>query len=129
MIKWVIFVKKNIIFKILTILILVILLFGCLQVFALEDVIDNPGGYEPEIQEDQEIAGKVGNILHVLNVVGVILAVIVMAVFGIKYMMGSLEERAEYKKTLIPYIVGIVLLLLASSIPNIVYQLVSSTLD
>ena len=51
-----------------------------------------------------------------LSTIGIIVAVIVLLVLGIKYMMGSASEKAEYKKTMIPYLVGIVLLLGASGI-------------
>ena len=53
---------------------------------------------------------KVGNnIVTIIQVVGIVIAVIVLLVIGIKYMMGSASEKAEYKKTMIPYIVGAVL--------------------
>ena len=40
----------------------------------------------------------------------------------IKYMMGSAEEKAEYKKTLMPYVIGAGLVFAASSIAQIVYS-------
>ena len=57
-----------------------------------------------------------GQIANILSTVGIVVAVIVLLVLGIKYMMGSASEKAEYKKTMIPYLVGIVLLLGASGI-------------
>lgn len=62
------------------------------------------------------------NIMGVINVVGVVVAVVVLMVIGIKYMMGSAEEKAEYKKTMIPYIVGAVLIFGATTIANVVFQ-------
>ena len=62
------------------------------------------------------------NIMGVIQVVGVVLAVIILMVIGIKYMMGSAEEKAEYKKTMILYIVGAVLIFSASTIANVIYQ-------
>ena len=41
---------------------------------------------------------------------GIIIAVIVIMIIGIKYLMGSAEQKAEYKKTMIPYLVGAVLI-------------------
>lgn len=52
-----------------------------------------------------------GQIANILSTIGIIVGVIVLLVLGIKYMMGSTSEKAEYKKTMIPYLVGIVLLL------------------
>lgn len=57
-----------------------------------------------------------GQIANILSTIGIIVGVIVLLVLGIKYMMGSTSEKAEYKKTMIPYLVGIVLLIGASGI-------------
>ena len=62
------------------------------------------------------------NLMGVIQVVGVVLAVIILMILGIKYMMGSAEEKAEYKKTMIPYLVGAILIFAASTIANVVYQ-------
>ena len=62
-------------------------------------------------------------IIGVITTVGVVVAVIVLLVLGIKYMMGSASERAEYKKTMIPYLVGAVLIFGASAITKVVVAL------
>ena len=46
-------------------------------------------------------------------------------VLGIKYMMGSAEEKAEYKKTMIPYVVGAILIFAATTIANAVFNFAS----
>ena len=46
----------------------------------------------------------VGNVLGFVQILGSAIAVIMIVVLGIKYMMGSAEEKAEYKKTYIPLI-------------------------
>ena len=38
-------------------------------------------------------------------------------------MIGSVDERAEYKKTLLPYVIGAGLVFAASSIAQIVYNI------
>ena len=60
--------------------------------------------------------------MGILQTVGVVAAVVILMVLGIKYMMGSAEEKAEYKKTMIPYIVGAILIFGASTIANMVYN-------
>lgn len=66
---------------------------------------------------------KVGNqIIQIVSTVGSIVSVIVLVVLGIKYMMGSAEEKAEYKKTLLPYIIGAGLVFAASAIAGIVFS-------
>ena len=70
---------------------------------------------------------KVGNnIVTIIKVVGIVIAVIVLLVIGIKYMMGSASEKAEYKKTMIPYIVGAVLIFAGTSLVRVIYSLSTS---
>lgn len=62
------------------------------------------------------VAKKLGNnVIGVIKVVGIILSVGCLMVLGIKFMMGSAEEKAEYKKTFIPYLIGAILLFGASA--------------
>ena len=66
---------------------------------------------------------KVGNnIVTIIQVVGIVIAVIVLLVIGIKYMMGSAEEKAEYKKTLLPYIIGAAMVFGASVLTGVIYN-------
>lgn len=70
---------------------------------------------------------KVGNnIVTIIQVVGIVIAVIVLLVIGIKYMMGSASEKAEYKKTMIPYIVGAALIFAGTSLVRVIYSLSTS---
>ena len=63
-----------------------------------------------------------GNILGVIQTVGTVAAIVTLIILGIKYMMGSAEEKAEYKKTLVPYVIGAILVLLASNIVKWVFD-------
>lgn len=105
--------------KMLTMLatVLLVISIGASTVFALTpteiEIV------EPTSTDIQDLGGK---IIGILQTIGVVLAVVIMAVLGIKYMMGSAEEKAEYKKTMIPYIVGAACIFLAPTIANIVYQ-------
>ena len=66
---------------------------------------------------------KVGNnIVTIIQVVGIVIAVIVLLVIGIKYMMGSASEKAEYKKTLLPYIIGAAMVFGASVLTGVIYN-------
>lgn len=75
-----------------------------------------------QISGSGEIQNVGQSIVGILQVVGIILSVIVLIILGIKYMMGSAEEKAEYKKTMMPYIVGAALIFAASSLAQVVYQ-------
>ena len=85
----------------------------------------NPGeiasglhGTTSDAQED--ITGIGNQIIGIITTVGVVVAVVILLVLGIKYMMGSAEEKAEYKKTMIPYLIGAVLIFGASAIAKAV---------
>lgn len=67
---------------------------------------------------------SIGNqIIGIITTVGVVVAVVILLVLGIKYMMGSASEKAEYKKTMIPYLVGAILIFGASAITKVVVSL------
>ena len=67
-----------------------------------------------------------GQIIGVVRTVGVLVAVVILLILGIKYMMGSAEEKADYKKSMIPYLVGAVLIFAASTIAGIVYDMTTA---
>lgn len=106
--------------KILTILatILLVLSLGASTAFAMISP-DDIKIQDPTSTDIQDLGGK---IIGILQTVGVVLSVVILVVLGIKYMMGSAEEKAEYKKSMIPYIVGAACIFLAPTIANIVYQ-------
>ena len=66
------------------------------------------------------------NIAKVVKVVGIFVAVIIIMVLGVRYMMGSAEEKAEYKKVMIPYLIGAVLLFGASFFADKIYTWASN---
>ena len=72
-----------------------------------------------------EVMGMGNQIIGIITTVGVVVAVVILLVLGIKYMMGSASEKAEYKKTMIPYLVGAVLIFGASAITKVVVGLAS----
>lgn len=89
------------------------------SVFALDPSEITPGTNVPGSDQVRDL-GK--QIVGIIQTAGVVVAVVVMLVLGIKYMMGSAEEKAEYKKSMIPYLVGAIILFAASTIVNVVYQ-------
>ena len=65
-------------------------------------------------------------IIGTIQVLGIMIAVVILLVLGIKYMVGSAEEKAEYKKTMMPYVVGALLIFAASTIVNILYNVIGN---
>ncbi len=64
-----------------------------------------------------------GNVIKLIRNVAAIAAVVIISILGIKYMVGSTEERADYKKSFIPLIVGIVVVVAAASIASLLFGL------
>ncbi len=71
----------------------------------------------------EELKQKTGNVLGIVQVIGSVVSVIILMAIGIKYMLGSVEEKAEYKKTLMPYLIGAALVFSGTTIPQILYQI------
>lgn len=67
-----------------------------------------------------------GVILNAITITGVVVAVITVMFLGIKYMVGSVEEKAEYKKTMMPILVGMILLFCTSTIVSIIWNVTTS---
>ena len=68
-----------------------------------------------------EIKDIGGQIVGIIQIVGTIVSTGMMMILGIKYMMGSAEEKAAYKKTLFPYLIGAVLIFGASNLTQLIY--------
>ena len=84
----------------------------------------------PDLSGNQNGTGDIKNvgnsIVRILSTVGVIVSVATLIVMGIKYMMSSVEEKAEYKKTMLPYVIGAGLVFIASTIAQIIYNIAKS---
>lgn len=70
-----------------------------------------------------QIGGIVGPILGYIRNIGIVVSVIALMIIGVKFMLGSAEEKANYKETLIPYLIGIIILLAGSIIPSVIYNI------
>ena len=69
------------------------------------------------------------NIISIISSVGMVVAVVVLMVLGVKYMIGSTEEKSKYKDSMMPFIVGALLLFAASGIAKMVYNVADSLND
>lgn len=107
------------------ILVAIIIMVNIIPVFAATGAPDpsNIKGTEVDTERMENIGGQV---VTIVSVAGSIIAVVVLVVLGIKYMMGSAEEKAEYKKTLLPYIIGAGFVFAASALAGIIYTFANS---
>lgn len=109
--------------KILFIVMMLVVIFS-VNVYAAKSSGSgvDPKGYTGSGADVTSINTLGNKVIQIVSTVGSIASVIVLVVLGLKYMMGSAEEKAEYKKTLLPYIIGAALVFAASSIAGIVYN-------
>ena len=121
--------KKIIYFLKIILIILILLLsnFNILKVYATQPLVPDVNYYKPiEEPVPQEVTDVSETIIGVIQVVGTIIAVITIMILGIKYMVAGVEERAEYKKSMIPYLIGCILLFVSVTIVSATYQLIKS---
>lgn len=62
-------------------------------------------------------------VMGLIRNIAVIAGVLLIAVLGVKYMLGSVEEKAEYKKSFMPLIVGAVVVMAATQIATMIFSL------
>lgn len=106
--------------KLLSILMLIVMLSTVtMPVFAQISPNDISATYDNNATSDlTTIAGK---ILGLIRNFAVIAGVILIAVMGVKFMLGSAEEKAEYKKSFVPLIVGIIVVMAATQIATMIF--------
>lgn len=63
---------------------------------------------------------------NTLLVIGIVAAIIVGLIMGIKFILGSIEEKAEIKEMVIPYIIGCIVVFGAFTIWQIVVNILQS---
>jgi len=115
--------KKSV--KIYAIMMLIVLIIGVLQISIYaktpEELIKKMGNVGTYENEDLTDAGE--KVVGIIQTVGTIAAIAILSILGIKYMAGSMEERADIKKAMIPYIVGAILLFATTSIVSMIYSI------
>lgn len=115
--------------KIIVLMLIVMMIFSIgTSVFAAGVA----GGTDPNtlrgaaVSGTDKITGLGNKFITIISTVGSVAAVIVLIVLGLKYMMGSAEEKAEYKKTLMPYVIGAALVFAASTIAGVLYSFLTN---
>ena len=91
----------------------------------IEQQIQTIGNGNQAVNAD-EVVNLGATIVTIMQTVGIVVAVVILLILGIKYMIGSAEEKAEYKKTMIPYLVGAILIFASTTIVNVVYNMANA---
>ena len=81
----------------------------------------NPNNFTPSYTAvEPEVSTQVGRTLAIIGIIGIVMSVIYLVLMGIKMMMGSAEEKAEYKQFLLRYLIGFILISGTSTILTLV---------
>ena len=94
---------------------------------AIKDIKDGiSNDYSSDIEGYNEINATAGTVITIIRYAAIVIGVVLIAVFGIKFMLGSAEEKAEYKKSFIPLIVGIVVVFGATYIAQLIFNIAAT---
>ena len=88
--------------------------------------LQTPSEVGSSITDTDKFDSVGAKILGAIRSIAMLISIGVIIVIGIKYMMGSAEEKAEYKKTLLPYLIGAVLVFAASGIASMIFNFATS---
>lgn len=120
--------KKNIV-KVLSLVLVIVLCFSFAAVFGfsndeekIPDGVKIPTGGSVTAKGLDNLGGI---IIGVLQTVAGIVAVSVLIFVGIKYLLASPGEKANIKGSLIPYVIGAILIFAAVPILGIIKQFTS----
>ena len=96
---------------------------GCFILFGAANIAPQVGELITNIGGEEATAETIGNsILGIIQVIGTIASVGILMIMGIKYMAGSAEAKAAYKKTMVPFIIGAIFLFAAVNIVSMIYS-------
>ena len=118
--------RKNL--KIISSIILTIILLGNVFNFTyaatnIDEINNNFDKYVETNTSDYPMAThKAGLILGYIQIIGTVLSIIILIILGIKFMLGSVEEKANMKESLKPYIIGVIILFTSTLIPRIIFN-------
>ena len=91
--------------------------------------IIDPNDFEPSDLQDSDadvIINKSAVIVDVIRVIGIIVTVVSLILIGIKYMTGSIEDKADYKKSMITYLIGVFIFFALTQLLGIVIEIAES---
>lgn len=114
--------------KIITILAIIIFLFTPICLAGGTPTTIDPNEWKPDnlqMEDYNEVVDVAVVIIAVIRYVGVAVSIIVLLIIGIKYMTGSIQEKAEYKKTMIPYLIGVFIFFALSQILPMIIGLIA----
>lgn len=112
--------KKTV--KIISTILIALFVVCAVANVALADGVDPSQFTGSQGNMNTENINNVGNqVIYLIRLIGTMISVGVLVVLGVKYMTASPEGKADFKSTMIPYLVGAVLVFAATWIASAIY--------
>lgn len=112
--------KNKKLLKIITIFISIFYIFSVFSFIQASSIGDITSGADDFIStgdanknqpiSDGELKGLTDSLYNILLIIGVVVAAIVGIILGIQFITGSVEQKSKIKESLMPYIVGCVVI-------------------
>ncbi len=97
---------------------------------SIEDMITDSEKFMSQSSESKFEEGDLslfsGTIAGILGTIAIAVAVIMAGILGIKFMTGGIDEKAEVKQLIVPYIVGCIVVFGAFAIWEIIVQVIGN---
>lgn len=111
---------------------IVLIVLICISTISLADKY-TPSKFGSAVGNASVDTGEIkdigGEIVGIIQVVGTAVSVGTIIFIGIKYVLGSAEEKASYKKSLLPYLVGAVLIFGATNLTQVIYDWTTESIE
>ena len=114
--------KNKALIVLLMIIVIVASFFVTNYCYADDLGLGDLGNYKGNTKTPGTLSERVGKVLGIIRTIGTVTSVVMLIVIGIKFMLGSVEEKAEYKQSMKPYLIGALLLFTGTLVPQIIYE-------
>lgn len=102
-------------------------LFGISQTISLADKPDVNNVVTGVENSNATVPGEVtnigGTVMNWIWGISIVVAIVVLMITGLKFIVGSTQEKAKYKESLIPLVVGVLILVFATTIVRILFSM------
>lgn len=68
-----------------------------------------------------EVGSIAGTIINWIWGISIIVSIIVLMIIGVQFIVGGAQQKADYKKSLIPVVVGIIIVVFSTTLVKFVF--------
>lgn len=112
--------SKELIYKIIFIILIFVLATCNISVYATDEIIEGAEEFlaagDDSVLDHTRIRNTSDSVFNIFSVFGTVIVLIVGAVLGLQFIIGSTEEKAKIKESLIPYVIGSIVIFAAVGI-------------